>query len=197
MYWGAICGFDASWASSSWLVYKCLNFSQTTVLLCFSFCRIAQTVLGITLLMNNVVKWRLHFGARFRYTIKGQKTSWRFVLRASANMSSPDSFDERSLSTRSKRREVVLSILGSCYTSYKLQHFRIDATRGCIITIIAKKCIRSLTARKIYVTFWSSQDEIEYAEPDVLAQYKQEYGSFYIGLTQVSILIKYVQMLLL
>ena len=35
------------------------------------------------------------------------------------------------------------------------------------------------------------QDEIEYAEPDILAQYKQNYGSFYIGLTQVSTSIKY------
>ncbi|CAB3981584.1 importin-13 isoform X2 [Paramuricea clavata] len=35
-------------------------------------------------------------------------------------------------------------------------------------------------------TFWCSfQDEFEYAEPDVAAQYKQNYGSFYIGLTQV------------
>ena len=30
------------------------------------------------------------------------------------------------------------------------------------------------------------QDEIEYAEAEVLTQYKQNYGSFYIGLTQVS-----------
>ncbi|XP_028412939.1 importin-13-like isoform X2 [Dendronephthya gigantea] len=35
-------------------------------------------------------------------------------------------------------------------------------------------------------TFWCSfQDEIEYAEPDVLPQKKQDYGSLYIGLTQV------------
>ena len=35
------------------------------------------------------------------------------------------------------------------------------------------------------------QDEIEYADTDVLAQYKQNYGSFYTGLTQVSILVLY------
>jgi hypothetical protein len=44
------------------------------------------------------------------------------------------------------------------------------------------------TARKIVllknVKF---QDEIEYAEPEIMAQYKQNYGSFYTGLTQVCI----------
>ena len=41
--------------------------------------------------------------------------------------------------------------------------------------------------RKIFKKMVKLQDEFEYAEPDVAAQYKQNYGSFYIGLTQVSI----------